>query len=308
MLRDIILLIVVFGSAGGAVMFPWTGTDFQPFVMYFMMMLLFLGFTRIDFRQLLDTSRTTLLRLAILASTKLIFLPVALFGATYWLSRDYAIPVLLLSGISTGVVAPFMAALVAADAATVVRMVVVTSVLVPVSLPCLVKILAGAEISIPLWLMMKTLCFVIFAPLFAVVFMRRYLPSIIDGINKMHFPLSLCLFAAINLGVFSKYSSFFFDRSTDVIIVLFVSYALAAIYCATGFLMFPGAPRQQRVAASISLALMNNVLVVVFSSQFFEPLSPTLAAMYLFPFFSLVTPLRLMGRSSAPLAERQGAA
>lgn len=300
MLRDIVLLIVVFASAGGAVFFPWIGGGFQPFVMIFMMMLMFLGFTKIDFNRLLDKSWVGIYRVIILAATKLVILPSLLFWGTSWVSLDYAVPVLLLSGISTGVVAPFMAALVAADAAIVVRMVVVTSVLVPISLPCLVKFLAGTEIAIPLWLMMKTLCTVIFIPLFLVAFFRRTLPSIIDHINKIHFPLSLCLFAAINLGVFSKYSRFFFDRSGEVIVLLFAAYVLAAIYCATGFLMFPGADRQERVAAGISLALMNNVLVIVFSSEFFGPLSPALAAMYLFPFFSLVTPLRLLGRPSVP--------
>jgi len=306
MLRDIFLLIVVFASAGGAVLFPEIGTDFQPFVMIFMMMLLFLGFTRIDFEQLLDTSRSTIYRLIILVATKLLVLPVVLFWATSLVSREYAVPVLLLSGISTGVVAPFMAGLVAADAALVVRMVVVTSVLVPVSLPCLVKVLAETEIAIPLWLMIKTLCIVIFVPLFLVAFIRRTLPSVIDFMNRIHFLLSLCLFASINLGVFSKYSRFFFDRSDEVVALLFTAYVLAAVYCTTGFLLFPGANRQQRVAASISLALMNNVLVIVFSSEFFGPLSPALAAMYLFPFFSLITPLRLLGRSSETYSAGKG--
>ncbi len=298
MLRDILLLIVVFTSAGGAVVRPEIGTFFQPFVTIFVMALLFLGFTRIDFKQLLDISSSTLYRLTILATTKLIILPVSLFWLTSLVSRDYAVPVLLLSGISTGVVAPFMAVLVFADAAMVVRMVVVTSLLVPVSLPCLVKLLAGTEIAIPVWLMIKTLCIVILIPIFLVAFFKRTLPLVIEFINKIHFPFSLCLFAAINLGVFSKYSDFFFERVGDVFILLFLAYVLAAIYCATGFLMFPRAQRKKRVAAAISLALMNNVLVIVFSSEFFGPLSPALAAMYLFPFFSLVTPLRLLGRPS----------
>ncbi len=37
---------------------------------------------------------------------------------------------------------------------------------------------------------------------------------------------------------------------------------------------------------------MNNVLVIVFSSRFFGPLSPTLAAMYMFPFYTLIVPAK----------------
>jgi bile acid:Na+ symporter, BASS family len=37
---------------------------------------------------------------------------------------------------------------------------------------------------------------------------------------------------------------------------------------------------------------MNNVLVIVFSAQFFTPIEPTVAAMYMIPFFALIVPLR----------------
>jgi BASS family bile acid:Na+ symporter len=37
---------------------------------------------------------------------------------------------------------------------------------------------------------------------------------------------------------------------------------------------------------------MNNVLMIVFSAQFFGPRETMTAAMYLLPFFGLVLPLR----------------
>lgn len=40
------------------------------------------------------------------------------------------------------------------------------------------------------------------------------------------------------------------------------------------------------------LGNMNNVLVIVFSSEFFGPVETMVAAMYIIPFFSLVIPLR----------------
>ena len=126
-INDLILFLVIFGSAAVAVFFPDTGIIFQPYLLYFMMLLLFLSFLNIDFRALLDTSRESLLRLATMASVKLIVLPTALYAIALFVIPDYAVPILLLSGISTGVVAPFLASLVAADVATVLRMVIVTS-------------------------------------------------------------------------------------------------------------------------------------------------------------------------------------
>ena len=37
---------------------------------------------------------------------------------------------------------------------------------------------------------------------------------------------------------------------------------------------------------------MNYILVIVFSAQFFSPIEPTVAALYTFPFYALVIPVR----------------
>lgn len=293
-LSDLVLFAVVFGSMGIAVLFPGTGKAFQPFLVYFMMTLLFLSFIRIDFTVFLDTSVSSLSRLVVLVAVKLLVLPAALYYLTLFIMPDYAIPVLLLSGISTGVVAPFIATLVFADVAGVARMVVITSLIVPFSLPSLVKLLAGAEIAIPLDLMIQLLAVVIFIPVAAVLVMRKYWPSAIQFISKGQFPLSLALFALCNLAVFSKYSSFFFSNPGSILVSIAVAYVLSAIYFLVGLIMTPGLNSSERLAAGVSLALMNNVLVIVFSSRFFGPLSPTLAAMYMLPFYTLIVPAKLI--------------
>jgi BASS family bile acid:Na+ symporter len=43
----------------------------------------------------------------------------------------------------------------------------------------------------------------------------------------------------------------------------------------------------------VSLGHVNNVLVIVFASEFFGPFETTLPALYIFPFFALIIPIRL---------------
>lgn len=50
------------------------------------------------------------------------------------------------------------------------------------------------------------------------------------------------------------------------------------------------------MAAAVSLAILNNVLVVIFSSEFFGPLSPTLAAMYMLPYYTMIVPAKLVAQ------------
>jgi bile acid:Na+ symporter, BASS family len=292
--KDLILFVVVFGSGAFAVLLPDQGAVFQPYLLYMMMSLLFLSFVTIDFRAFLDTSSASLMQLGKLAAVKLVVLPSVLYFLCLLVMPDYAIPVLLLSGISTGVVAPFIADILDADLEQVLRMVVFTSLVVPFTLPCLVKLLAGAEVSIPLEEMVRLLALVIFVPISVVVTLRKLHPRVLQSIADWRYPVSLVLFGLINLGVFSKYSAFFFQQPGQLLVCVAVAYVLSVLYHGVGFLLTPGKALSTRTAAAVSLAVMNNVLVIVFSSRFFGPLSPTLAAMYMFPFFTMIVPVRLL--------------
>lgn len=71
-----------------------------------------------------------------------------------------------------------------------------------------------------------------------------------------------------------------------------VVFVLAAIYCVVGIFFFRKGPLHNHLAGAVMLGNINNVLVIVFSSQFFGPVEPLVAAMYMIPFFVLVIPLR----------------
>ncbi len=293
-LNDFILFAVICVSVGLAILKPETGAALQPYPLYMMMILLFLSFLRINFDSLLDTSFRSLAQLTVLTVVKLIVLPVVLYFVTLQISPDFAIPVLLLSGISTGVVAPFVANMVNTDVAPVLRMVVVTSLLTPFTLPTLVEFLVGAQANIPMAPMIRTLATVIFIPVALVAVARRWFPRILEHIGAYQFPISLGLFFLINLAVFSKYSKFFFHHWETLFEAIAISYVVGVAYYVAGFIAGHSGVPGARLSAGISMAIVNNVLVIVFSSQFFGPLAPTLAAMYMFPFFSLLAPLKVL--------------
>lgn len=299
-LNDLVLFIVIFASIAAAILFPGPCAVFQPYLLYFMMSLLFLSFLGIDFKALRERSMGPLARLGVLVLLKLIIVPVTLYGIARLLIPPFALPILLLSGISTGVVAPFIGTLLGADVVQILRMVVVTSVLVPFSLPILVKVLAGAEISIPLTLMIRLLALVIFIPMIAVLVLRRVWPQLLDLIWARRFPVSLILFTLTNLAVFSQYSGFFFQEPGQIIVAIVVAYTLSAIYYSAGFVLTPGQALPERLAWGTSFAVMNNVLVIVFSAEFFGPLCPTLAAMYMFPFFTMIVPVKWVAQRMQP--------
>ena len=275
---------------------PEFGRIFAPYPLYFMIIQLFFSFLKINFLQVFAEAKKRAITLFVLCLFKLLIIPIALFFLTQILWPEYAVPVLLLSGIATGVVAPFISNLLEASTFLVLMMVVVSSLLAPFSLPALVSLFVGKTIEISFLAMVKILAMVVFLPAVAVILLRHLYPSSLEKLEKIQFPVSLSTFACINLGVFAKYSSFFLKSPVVVGETILVAFVLSVIYHTVGLWVTWGMKREDRLAGAISFAYMNNVLVVVFSSQFFGPLAPTLAALYLLPFFIMIVPARIVGR------------
>jgi BASS family bile acid:Na+ symporter len=288
--------MVVFASMGVGVALPEFGRIFAPYPLYFLMFLLFFSFLRINFLQAFQEARKRAPVLFILCLFKLCVIPVGFFFAARVIWPEYAVPVLLLSGISTGVVAPFISGLVGASTLLVLVMVVATSLIAPFSLPAWVSLLIGRTIEIPFLTMVKTLALVIFLPALAAFLLRSLYPSFLERLERAQFPVSLSMIACVNLGVFAKYSSFLLKTPVVVAETILVAFVLSAIYHGVGFLVTWRMKREDRLAGAISFAVINNVLIVGFSSQFFGPLAPTLAALYMLPFFIMIVPARIAGQ------------
>ena len=223
---------------------------------------------------------------------KLILLPVILYFIFGFFAPAYALSALLLTGVSTGVVAPFISNMVRGNSSLVIVVVVITSFLAPFTLPALVQIVAVRHADISFFAMLRLLALVIFVPIIAVEVLRVLTPRLIMPLIKRQFPISLVLFAIINLGVFYRYAPFFKQEPAMIIKALVVACGLAACYCIIGVLFFWRNALENQLAGAVMLGNLNNVLVIVFSSEFFGPLEPMVAAMYMIPFFILVIPLR----------------
>ena len=292
-IQDLIMLLVIFVSILTGIVLPRIGSLFQPFVLYLMMLLLFLSFLTIKTDTVFLTLKKSAGTIALLAVVKTIVLPIGVYSLFKAMCPSYALAALLLSGISTGVVAPFISNVVKANSPLVLVVVVITSLLAPFTLPAIIKMLLVRSVDISLFAMIRMLCLVVFIPIFAVETLRRFKPALIDGFMRRQFPISLVIFFMINMGVFSQYADFFCQKPSTVLTALAIAVLLSGIYLLAGILSLPLASLENQLAGVISLANMNSVLIIVFASQFFGPLEATLAAMYHFPFFGLILPLKL---------------
>lgn len=288
-------MIVEFGSIGTALAEPELFKALLPYPLHLMMLFLFFSFLKVDFLEVLQHFKETLSVIPVLCLFKLILLPVGLFYLFNLFWPKYATPALLLSGVSTGIVAPFLSGLLNASTLLVLVMVVISSLLVPFTLPFLVKMLVGQTIALSFLAMVKTLVIVVLIPAAAAILARRFFPHLLKRLERVQFPVSLVLLALVSFGIFPKYSHYFRERPLDLLETIVIACGLSIIFHLVGYFATRSMKREDRFAGAISFANMNNVLIIVFSAQFFDPLSPTLAAVYMLPFFMMIVPLRAVG-------------
>ncbi|MEN6467566.1 MAG: bile acid:sodium symporter [Smithella sp.] len=291
-LNDILLVVVVITSMAAAIIFPDFGARFQALPFYCLMVNFFLSYLSIDLADVwkaLKVSSRDILGFTVL---KLAILPVIIYFIFYWIAPQYALAAMLLTGVSTGVVSPMISNMVKGNSSLVLVVVVITSILAPFTLPALIKIVLAREVTISFLAMLKMLATLIFIPIVLVELIRYLAPRLVAPILKIQFPVSLLMFAFINLGVFYRYAPFFKKEPSVIIMATIVVFVLAAIYCAIGIFFFRKGPLHNHLAGAVMLGNINNVLVIVFSSEFFGPVEPLVAAMYMIPFFVIVIPLR----------------
>jgi BASS family bile acid:Na+ symporter len=292
LLDDLLLIIVVITSMVAAIIFPDFGSLFQLFPIYCLMINFFLSYLSIDLESVWKALRGNSGKILAFTLMKLIILPVIIYYIFYFIAPAYALAALLLTGVSAGMVSPMISNMVKGNSSLVLVVVVITSALAPFTLPVLIKIVTVKEVAISFFAMIRLLALVIFVPIIAVEVLRYLAPRLIAPIMKIQFPVSLLMFALINFGIFYRYAPFLRKDPSVIINAIVVVFILAAIYCIIGILFFWKSSLSNQLAGAVMLANLNNVLVIVFSSQFFSPVEPMVAAMYMIPFFVIVIPLR----------------
>jgi bile acid:Na+ symporter, BASS family len=274
-------------SAG--VLLPAAGLLVEPYILVWLGALLFLNLIRLNTSDLLATF-TRPRRLVLLSFVKLVALPLGMYAIAYFVYQPFALPVLLLSGISTGLGAPFVINLIGGRLPLVVGMIIATSLAVPFVLPSLVYALVGSQFDIPLLDMVVLLAAALFTPLAAGWLTKRHFPAASKFADENSFPLSLIFIVLINFGMFAKFSSYFYEEQAFLLQTIATAFLCYAAYSLAGYAAAGG--RQERSSGLIAMSYVNNVLVAVFAFQFFGPQVAALAALYNIPYYAGIVAIK----------------
>ncbi len=268
-------------SAG--VLLPTAGLLVEPYLLVWLGALLFLNLIRLEASDLVSTF-TKPKQIIVLSTIKLIALPILTYSFAHFIYRPFALPILLLSGISTGLGAPFVVNIIGGRLSLVVGMIIATSLAVPFVLPSMIYALVGYQFHISILQMMILLVVALFIPFAAGWFVKRYFLSASRFADEKSFLLSLIFIILINFGMFAKFSKYFYSEQTFLLQTVATAFTCYIFYCLVGYISIRGGV-SEKTAGLISMSYVNNVLVAVLALQFFGPEVATLAALYNIPYY-----------------------
>jgi bile acid:Na+ symporter, BASS family len=281
------MLVIPFSILSG-ILIPQIGQLFSPYLLVLLGALLFLNLLKLELKDLGVTFAKPKM-LLILSLTKLLILPLLLYSIAHVFFSAMALPVLLLSGISTGLGAPFVVNFVGGRLSLVVGLIISTSIAVPFILPTLVFLLFKTNFSIQILDMMLLLTCALFIPLALGIIVKKYSSRLARIAEANSLGASIGLMVLINFAMFASYSSYFLTEKTFVLHTILVSFLLYAAYGLIGYLFVIFAHKNstinERISGFIAMTYINNVLVVVFAQHFFSPQVAALAAFYNIPYY-----------------------
>ncbi|MGB8153343.1 MAG: arsenic resistance protein, partial [Nitrososphaeraceae archaeon] len=267
-----ILMIVIPLSMLSGIIFPAVGQILSPYLLVLLGGLLFLNLLKLDARDLITTF-TKPKMLLLLTILKLIILPLVMYSISYVVAPAMALPIVLLTGISTGLGSPFVVNFVGGRLPIIVGLIISTSIAVPFVLPTLVYVLFRTTFSIPILDMMLLLTSALFIPLALGLTIKRYSPKLASVADKYSLSASIVLMALINFAMFANYSTYFITNQILVLEITLISFLLYGAYGLLGYLFVILASKKsatdERIAGFIAMTYINNILVVVFAQQFF---------------------------------------
>lgn len=283
----------VLSSTAIGLSFPNTGIMVEPYLLLWLGLLLLFNLMKMDLSELY-TIFSHPKNLIILTLAKLVLIPVGIYALMYLISvtivpvsASLMLSVFLLSGISTGLGSPFVVNFVGGRLPIVVGLIITTSLSVPFILPILIFLFFSTNFSIPIIDMIILLLVALFLPLIVSQLLKRISPKLTDQINKQSLNLSIVFIFLINLGIFAKYSFFFFSNSIITVENITLAFILFGYYGLTGYGIsrLMRLSKDDRVSAMISMIYINNILMVVFAQQFFGTEIAALSAFFNIPYY-----------------------
>ena len=243
---------------------------FNPYIILFLMAVMFFSILKIDVAELIGTIANPLYVLY-LSCIVLFVVPIACYGIASVVMPGLAAATLIACALPTAVSSTSITILLKGNANIALVVTVLTALIVPFTLPALVELLIGVETAASYLDMFIMLAEVIILPFFLALAAKKAVPDAISR-TRMYYPsLNVFFLFFVIAGPVAKNASLIYDNIGDTLEIVAFFFVVMVLRHLLGWYASSWRPFEDRIASTTAIAYSNIGLGIGFAYDFFSP-------------------------------------
>lgn len=201
----------------------------------------------------------------------LVLFPIVVYLVAQVLVPTMSLTLLLLAAMPAGMTAPFLTKLIGGREDYALVLTISTSLLAPITVPVVIKLLTGSIVAVSFMEMFSSLALVIFLPFALAQFVKKFFPRQLWRERRWHAIVSTILLLMIIAGIVAGQADYILGglltgQTVKQLLVLVVFFAVLHL---VGYWALGVRKRGERLATTVCLTYMNFTLAIVIANQFF---------------------------------------
>lgn len=263
------IMIVLFGIILGTIFsstFAWLNAYTTPLLI----IVFFTSSLRLSLDELKDYGKDW--RMILIATVfMLVVLPFALFVPAKYLAPDWALPLLIMGAMPTGMTIALIADYFGGKTALALLITAATSLVAPFSIPLVFKIAIGTYVPIPMLSMFWSLFVTIVLPLVLALLVKRAVPRLVERHSGVFREISVVAFGILVTGITaSSTGTNSFHISLQDVGVLIVATLGLGLLTWLSYDIVPWRKPPERMTIALCMVYLNNTLALFIADKFFR--------------------------------------
>ncbi|NQU83714.1 MAG: bile acid:sodium symporter [Parcubacteria group bacterium] len=295
------IFVVLLALAAG-IIFPAQAIKLAPYSTIFLGIIFFFSALKIDLKEVVGYLKDKKM-LVVVNLFMLIILPIIVYYTTLAVIPELAIAFLILAAMPSGMTAPLLSEICGGRQSLALVLTISTSLLAPITVPLVIQIIIGTDITISFIEMFFALAKVIFIPFALANFVKYFWKSKIKATHFTFKPISIILLGLLIMGIIAKQSeTIMTNLQGQFLIYLALLFVLFAVLHVIGYFTIFWRHKRDRISTTVCLTYMNFTLAIYLVGEFFtEPNIIIPVVLSVLPWSLLVIPYKyiMKGLNSA---------
>jgi len=298
-------LFIALGFLAGLAL-PGVSKALEPYILYFLVGIMFLTMLKIENKDLGDTASQPLY-IIYLALIVLIVSPMLQFATAKMIYPSVAASVLIVGGLPSAMSSTSITDLLRGNVHVALLITVITSLLAPFTMPFLIELFIGVETQASFMDMVVMLAKVVFVPFILSLSVKRALPELVRRTSKSYALINIFLLFLIIMAIIGSYSEYMLEDAAKTLKMAGFFFILALMMHIIGWYASFWRPLGDRVASATVVFYCNISLGVVFADKFFPPMVVLGVVLYNIPWSTMPVPfhyiVKRMERNNKPYSK-----